>query len=240
MEKVVKRLKNHVIVCGYGKNGIHAVEELLLHGEIVVVVEKKHNIIVREEFHNKENLYFIEGDATDDNILLSANIQKAKALISTLPIDADNVFVVLTARELNPKLLIISRANEEHTDSKLRRAGADYIIMPDHIGGHRMGKLVSQPDVLEFLDYIMVKSGNTVSLKSISCENLPPAFMGKTINELDIRRRTGANVIGLKLRDGTYIFNPAPNERIERGSRLFVLGTPEQIEKLIKIYKEKV
>lgn len=237
MEKLVRRLKNHVIVCGYGKNGHHAVEELLLHGEIVVVIERDHNVIAEHEFHKKENLYFIEGDATHDDVLQSANVHNARALISTLPTDADNVFVVLTARELNPGLLIISRASDEQTDSKLRRAGADYVIMPDHIGGHRMGKLVSQPDVLEFLDYIMVKSGNTVNIESIPCEKLPREYMGKTIGELDIRRNTGANVIGLKLKDGTYIFNPAPEERIEAGSRLFVLGTPEQIEKLIKLYK---
>ncbi len=237
MERLVSRLRDHVIVCGYGKNGHHAVEELLLHGEIVVVVEKDHSVIAEHEFHKKENLYFIEGDATQDEILQAANVQKAKALISALPLDADNVFVVLTARGLNPKLLIISRANDEQSDSKLRRAGADYVIMPDHIGGHRMGKLVSQPDVLEFLDYIMVKSGNTVNIESIPCEKLPREYMGKTIGELDIRRNTGANVIGLRLGDGTYIFNPSPNERIEAGSRLFVLGTPEQIEKLIKLYK---
>ena len=237
MEKLVKRLKDHVIVCGYGKNGHHAVEELLLHGEIVVVIERDHSVIAEHEFHKKENLYFIEGEATDDETLQSANIQKAKALIATLPVDADNVFVVLSARELNPSLLIISRARDEQSDSKLRRAGADFVIMPDHIGGHRMGKLVSQPDVLEFLDYIMVKSGNTVNIESIPCEKLPREYMGKTIGELDIRRNTGANVIGLKLKDGRYIFNPAPEERIEAGSRLFVLGTPEQIEKLIKLYK---
>ncbi len=237
MEKLVRRLKDHVIVCGYGKNGHHTVEELLLHGELVVVVEKDHSTISHHEFHRKENLYFIEGDATHDETLLSANVQKAKALVTTLPVDADNVFVVLTARELNPGILIVSRASDEQSDSKLRRAGANYVIMPDHIGGHRMGKLVSQPDVLEFLDYLMAKSGNTVSIESILCEKLPPEYMGKTIGELDIRRNTGANVVGLKLQDGTYIFNPSPNERLDMGSRVFVLGTPEQIEKLIKIYK---
>jgi voltage-gated potassium channel len=237
MEKLVKRLHDHVVVCGYGKNGHHAVEELLLHGEVVVVVEKEHTVIAQHEFHKKENLYFIEGDATQDEILQAANVQNARALIAALPVDADNVFVVLTARELNPKMLIISRASDEQSDSKLRRAGADYVIMPDHIGGHRMGKLVSQPDVLEFLDYIMVKSGNSVSIESIPCEQLPREYIGKTIGQLDIRRKTGANVIGLKLFNGTYIFNPSPDERIEPGGRLFVLGTPEQIEKLIKLYK---
>ncbi len=238
MEKLVKKLKNHVIVCGYGKNGHHAVEELLLHNETVVVVEQQHNIIVEGEFLNRENLYFIEGDATVEEVLIAANIEKAKALITTLPTDADNVFVVLTARELNPKLTIISRANEERTDSKLRRAGADFVIMPDHVGGHRMGKLVSQPDVIEFLDYLMIKSGNTVNIEVIPCEQLPPEYMGKTIAELDIRKNTGANVIGIKQADGTFVFNPSPKEKIGTGTKLFVLGTPEQIKKLVEIYKQ--
>ncbi len=230
MERQLSKLNNHVIVCGYGRNGHHAVEELLLHDEKVVVIEKDHEIVLENE-HLLKNLYFVEGDATDEDTLLMANVEHAKALITTMPNDAENVFVVLTARQFNPDLLIISRASDDHSDTKLRRAGANFVIMPDSVGGHRMAKLVSQPDVIEFLDYLMIKSGNTVNIEEIPCELLPEEFIDKTLGELDVRRTTGANVIGMKLPDGTYLFNPAASTKITRNAKLFVLGTPEQVRK---------
>ncbi len=240
MRKTLQKISGHVIVCGYGRNGRHAVEELLLHDETVVVIEQKHNVIVENELEHNDDIYLIEGDATNEETLLAANVKQAKALITTLPIDADNVFVVLTAREFNPDMLIISRASDDRSESKLRRAGANYVILPDSVGGHRMGKLVSQPEVIEFLDYLMLKSGETVNLEKISCDELPKEYIDKTLAELDVRRRTGANVVGIKMPDGQYIFNPSPDIKIRRNSVLFVLGTPQQVAKLKQILKEEI
>ncbi len=237
MKRKLQKLSNHVIVCGYGRNGKHAVEELLLHNEKVVVIELKHETIVENELDINEKVYAIEGDATNEETLLNANIKQAKALITTLPNDSDNVFVVLTAREFNPGILIISRASDDRSESKLRRAGANYVILPDSVGGHRMGKLVSQPEVIEFLDYLMLKSGETVNLEQIYCNDLPSVYIDKTLAELDVRRRSGANVIGIKLPDGRYIFNPGPDVKIQKNSILFVIGTPKQIAQLKEILK---
>ncbi len=237
MRRKLQKLSDHVIVCGYGRNGRHAVEELLLHNEKVVVIELKPEIIVDNELDTNEKIYTIHGDATNEETLLSANIKAAKALITTLPNDSDNVFVVLTAREFNPDILIISRASDDRSESKLRRAGANYVILPDSVGGHRMGKLVSQPEVIEFLDYLMLKSGETVNLEQIYCNDLPPVYIDKTLAELDVRRRSGANVIGIKLPDGRYIFNPGPDVKIQKNSILFVIGTPKQIAQLKEILK---
>ncbi len=239
MKRKLEKLHNHVIVCGYGRNGKHTVEELLLQNEKVVIVEQEHQIILDNHLEHIDNLYVVEGDATNEETLITANIKEAKALITTLPADADNVFVVLSAKELNPDILVISRASNDRSESKLRRAGAKYVIMPDSVGGHRMGKLVSQPEVIEFIDYLLIKSGQTVNLEKILVEDLPQSYVNKTLGELNIRHRSGANVIGIKFHDGTYIFNPGADVKLTPKSVLFVLGSPQQVSKLKEILNLK-
>ena len=133
INKKVDKISNHTIICGYGRNGKQAVSELNSHHQPYVLVEQ--NSVVLEEIRDTHEIPFVEGDATLDKTLERAGISRARALITTLPKDADNMFVVLTAREMNPNLLIITRASEENSDKKLRRAGADNVIMPDKIGG---------------------------------------------------------------------------------------------------------
>ena len=229
VKKRIKRLSGHVIVCGYGRNGKQAIVELQDHKQEFVILE--YNKEVAEEIREETDYLYIEGDATHEEILEAARINKARALITTMPNDADNLFIVLTARQLNPDLRIISRASEDKADSKLKRAGANNVIMPDKIGGQRMAKLVVQPDVVEFLEYIMLQESDDVTLKELSCKNLAACFSGKSIKELGIRNITGANIIGLK-KEGKYIFNPAPEILLSSHDHLFVLGNPVQISKL--------
>ena len=235
MEKALKGLKNHVIVCGFGRNGRQATLDLLLDGEKVIVIEKDINIFLDDSNENvflNKNFIHVTGDAVHEEILLKSKIESAKALITTLPSDADNLFIVLTAREFNQDLLIISRASEEHSDNKLRRAGATNIIMPDKVGGTRMAKLVSQPDVVEFIETILLRSGIDVNLEEIKCSDLDSGLINKSIGELDIRQVSGANVIGLKTNDSKLIFNPSPETILKKEDKIFVIGTPEQVEKL--------
>jgi len=229
VKKRIKRLSGHVVICGYGRNGKQAVIELQEHKQKFIILES--NKEVSEEIREETNYLYIEGDATHEEILEAARIEKAGALITTMPSDADNLFIVLTARQLNQDLKIISRASEDKADSKLKRAGANNVIMPDKIGGQRMAKLVVQPDVVEFLEYIMLQESDDVTLKEISCKNLSACFSGKTIKELGIRNITGANIIGLK-KEGKYIFNPEPGILLSSKDNLFVLGNPVQIAKL--------
>ncbi len=151
----IEKLSNHVIVVGYGRNGRQAIEELKRHKFQVVVVDNDVSII--ETIRENANTLYIRGDATQDETLLDAKIDKARALITALPNDADNLFVVLTARSMNPDITIISRASNFNTDKKLRSAGATNVIMPDKIGGQRMAKLVAQPDVVDFLEFVKLK-----------------------------------------------------------------------------------
>ncbi len=227
MVRKIEQLQQHTIICGFGRNGKAICSELQRRNEPFVVIEN--NAAVEEELAERRWLYLI-GDATDENLLRLANIQKAKALITTLPNDADNVFVVLTAKELNPKLRIISRASKESALSKLKIAGAHHVILPEHIGGVHMAQLVSQPDIVEFINLLTgdsVREG--IFFEEFRYERLKQELQGKSIRQLNIRGRTGANVIGIKKANGTYIINPDPDVTIEPGDKLILLGNEEQI-----------
>jgi voltage-gated potassium channel len=233
VDKKIAKLKNHVIIVGYGRNGEQAAEELKEHGVDFVIVDKRDNVISRVR-QNPELLY-IKGDATHEDVLEKARIYDARALIATTPNDADNVFVVLTARSMNPGMTIISRASEMESQMKLKRAGATNVIMPERIGGQRMAKLVHQPDVVEFLEYILLQKSRDVSLEEVSCKNLSHRFVGKSIADLKVREISGANIVGIKISGARYVFNPDPNMILSRNDQLFVLGTPEQIQKLQEV-----
>jgi voltage-gated potassium channel len=230
VDKKIAKLKNHVIIVGYGRNGEQAAIELAEHGVEFVIVDKRDNVISRAR-ENRELLY-IKGDATHEDVLEQAGIYEARALIATTPNDADNVFVVLTARSMNPGLTVISRASEMESQMKLKRAGATNVIMPERIGGQRMAKLVHQPDVVEFLDYILLQKTQDVNLEEVSCRHLAQQYVGKSIIDLRISELTGANIVGIKTGGARYIFNPDPNMPVTRNDQLFVLGNPVQIKKL--------
>jgi len=226
----IDKLENHVIICGFGRNGKQAAHVLKKHNTRFVVVEQKKDVV--SAINHKYADLILEGDSTQDEVLLKAGILRAKALITTLPIDADNLFIVLSARTLNPKLTIISRASEDNSDKKLKLAGADNVIMPDKIGGAHMASLVMKPDVMEFVDFITGQGGDNIRLEEITFANLSQEFQNKTIRELEIRNRSGANIIGFKTGNGDYVINPSADTKIIPDAKLFVLGTSEQILKL--------
>lgn len=231
VKRMIDKQNRHIVICGYGRNGKQAAIELLEHKERIVVIEKKPDIV--QALRETQGMLYVEGDAADEEILKQANLKEAKAMITTLPVDADNLFVVLTAREINPDMTIISRASADNSDVKLKRAGATNVIMPDKIGGKRMAKLVAQPDIVEFIDYLLLQGMDSVVLEEISCRDLASCFAGKAINELDLRNTSGANIIGLKREDNSYLINPVRDTTLHRSDKLFALGTREQIEQLI-------
>jgi len=229
----IEKLKNHVIVVGYGRNGRQSIEELKRHKFPIVIVDNNESII--QDIRHKAELLYIYGDATEDQTLTDAKIDTAKALITALPNDADNLFVVLTARAMNPDITIISRASNFNSDKKLRSAGATNVIMPDKIGGQRMAKLVAQPDVIDFVEYVMLRESEGVHIEEIHCKGMVSSFTEKSIGEWTIRSTTGANIIGIKTSDNHYIVNPTPEQKITEKDQIFVLGNPEQITKLKKV-----
>jgi voltage-gated potassium channel len=232
VKRKIDNLSDHVVICGYGRNGKQAAAELLEHHVPTVVIEKEPEIV--QALREIPGMLYVEGDAADEEILKQANLQDARALITTLPVDADNLYVVLTAKEINPRLKIISRASIDHSDVKLKRAGATNVIMPDKIGGQRMAKLVAQPDIVEFVDFMLLQSVENVVLEQISCEKIAGCFSGRSIRELDIRNTSGANIIGMKRKDNSYLINPVPETTLEPTDKLFALGTRKQINHLLR------
>jgi voltage-gated potassium channel len=230
MQSKIDKLKNHVIVCGYGRNGIQAVQELKSHNVPLVVIENEAMHI--EHLRDVVDLLYIEGDATQDEILLQSGLERASALIATLPNDAHNVFLVLTARQLNPNITIISRASEDSSDIKLRRAGADNVIMPDKIGGRRMASMVAKPDVVEFLDFMTQQSAENVLLDEVDLESITDYFNGRPLREIEQHNDTGARIIGVKQQNRIFVINPLPETIITSRDKLFALGTKKQVEQL--------
>lgn len=228
----IDKLSDHVIVCGYGRNGRQAAHILKKHDKRFVVIEESSKIT--EAINHKFSDLILNGNATQDEVLIKAGILRAKALITTLPIDADNLFIVLTARNLNPNLTIISRASDDGSDTKLKIAGADNVIMPDKVGGAHMASLVMKPDVMEFVDYITAQGGDNINLEEISFDG-SIISQNKTLKDLEIRNKSGANIIGFKTAMGEYIVNPSADTKIIPHSKIFVLGTPEQIRTLKSI-----
>lgn len=233
VNKEIQNLKGHVIVCGYGRNGKQACDQLRSENVKFVAIESNPQII--QDMQIEPDILFIDGDATKDDVLLEAGLERAKALITALPSDAANVFVVLTARDRNPKLKIISRASDDGSEHKLKRAGADNVIMPDKIGGTHMAALITKPDVLEFIDHITGRIN--IRLEEILFSSLPESMQNKSIRELEIRNKTGANIIGYKTSDGEYVINPPPETIMMLDAKLFVLGTQEQVSKFKEILK---
>jgi len=232
MQQKIQKLKNHTVVCGYGRNGRQAVVKLKKFNMPCIVIEKDKEIL--EEL-GQNNILHIEGDATGDEALGKAALQNAKSLITAMPSDADNLFVVLSARQINKDFTIISRASNESSCKKLMIAGATNIIMPDKIGGEHMASLVVTPDLVEFVDKLTIDEEGSTNLEEIAINNLPSEFLNKTILDLDLRRITGCTVIGFKTSENEYIINPGAETRLTPNSNLIVLGRPNQIQKLRQI-----
>lgn len=231
-QRTLQSMNQHVIICGAGRVGEKAIEELLEHHHEVVVIEG--NLQKVEEL-KANGCMVIHGDATRDEHLIEAGISRASALITTLPDDAQNLYVVLAAREQNPNLLIISRASDANAVKKLRVAGARNVIMPDRVGGAHMATLVAIPDVMEFMDHIRIQGADSVNLEEVEVSQLPDRIKTPTLGELDARNRIGVNVIGIKRASGEYVINPGPSTPLDDACKLFVLGNADQIKKLNRI-----
>jgi voltage-gated potassium channel len=233
VEKKIANLKGHTIVCGYGRNGKQAILKLTNYNKEFVVVEQNKE---RTQILDSLGVLNINGDATLDETLQQAGIEKASNLITALPSDANNLFVVLTVSQLNKGCKVISRASNESSYSKLKIAGASNVIMPDKLGGDHMASLVVTPDVIEFVDRLTIEGETTANLEEIAVDDLPKKYINKTILDLDLRRQTGCTVIGFIKPDKEYIINPESDCKLIEGSHLIVLGRPKQIIKLRELF----
>lgn len=233
MEKEINSFKNHVVICGYGRNGKQAAQKLLTHKKAFVVIEKNREV---EERLKLDDVPYIIGNANEDEVLMRAGIDRASNFISALPNDADNLFVVLSTRQINKDINIISRASNESSYDKLKFAGANNVILPDKIGGDHMASLVVVPGLMEFLDNLSIVGKSSINIEEVAVEKLFAKQRVSTIKDLDLRKKTGCTIIGYKDENGEYIVNPEADLELAPNSKIIVLGRPEQIEALNSAY----
>lgn len=224
--KKLKDMNDHVIVCGYGRNGRQACEVLRQNNIRFTVIEQRPDYVAEAD-HDTDLV--VPGDATKDEVLVEAGIMHARALITALPSDADNLFVVLTARQLSPQLTIISRASDDHSIKKLKIAGATNVIMPDKLGGAHMASLVMIPDVHEFLSLLSTKQNEKFKIEEIRMDK------AANLGDLNLWLQTGCTVLGVKQNDNKYRRNPSPDYILLEGERLIVMGSKQQIERAKKL-----
>lgn len=231
MESVIKGVKDHYIICGYGRMGQAIAAEFRARKVPFVIVENN-----PEQLHKlvSEKSHFVEGDATDEQTLLEAGVERAKGLISVAPTDADNTFIVLTAKGINPKIFAVARSIKVEDEPKLRRAGADRVMSPYILGGKRMAWAVLRPTVVDFLDSAMYSESLELEISEFVISS-SSEFMDKTIRESGIREKSGATVIAIRSRGGALTHNPSPDIELREGDVMVAMGTPRHLESLQKM-----
>jgi voltage-gated potassium channel len=226
LEKKIKELRGHYIVCGYGRMGKIICRELKAKHVPFVAIEKNGDFVGMHE-----DILGISGDATNDDVLREAGIERAKGLISVLPTDALNLYVVLSARELNTDLHIVARAGEEGSEKKLLRAGADKVVSPYHIGGLRIAHTVLRPAVVDFIEFA-TKTGNIeLQMEEVTVPE-GSGLVGQSLDQCGIGRELGVIVVGIKRGTGEMRFNPTSRSTIKAGDTLIALGEISKLKVL--------
>ena len=224
--RMLDRISEHDIVCGWGRMGKAAVAELRRHRRPVAVIERNpEKVRALEELE----IPVVAGDATSDAVLRLAGIERARGLVACLNDDAHNVYTVLVARSLNPRLFIVARAGEEGAEARIRHAGADRAVNPYQHGGERLAHLLTKPTVVDFLDFSLAQPGERqLQLEQVALTGAS-TLAGATLAAVDLRRRCGVGVVAVQRGAGLFP-NPEPDFRLEEGDVLVVLGTPEQLD----------
>lgn len=226
MNRKISHLQGHYIVCGYGRVGKSVADEFKSHGLSFVVVDIDEEICQRCV---EDGNYALCGSATDTEVLQEAGIQDARGLISALKSDADNVYVILTAKVARPDMLLVARADEPGAEKKLELVGADHVISPHKIAGKRMVNMMLYPGACEFVDVVTGGKFPGYRLSEIVVERGSP-LLNKTIKDTRLRERTGVMILSVKkAADDSFNHNPAPSLLIEEGDELMMIGTPEQM-----------
>lgn len=231
--KDIMKLKKHVIVCGYGRNGRRACEELKKQGTPFAIIE--HNKEIIDQYIDAKSMPVIYGEASREEILIKANIKEATHIISTLPDDAQNVFIALTAKELKPEITVISRLNNQHAEKKLKKAGVDQVVMPDTLGGRHMAQLITKPYIIKFINMLDGIEGG-FEVEEFYFEQFKEEYRGKTIKDIHVRSETGANIMAVGKRDGGLQINPSPDSVLKDDWYFIVVGRKASIEQFRDTY----
>ena len=232
--KKTKKLTNHIIVVGYGRTGAKTCDELIKSGKKFILIENNEAAI--KYLPSKPSFQIITDDASKEEVLLQAGIEEAESMIITLPDDAENMLICITAKGLNPNINIVARASEESAEKKLYRAGANKVVKPFALGGIHMAHIITQPFVIEFLEILTGVTDQNLKLEEFRFLDLKEEHQNKSIKELDIRNTSGAIVIGVKDDKRGFIFDPNGDVVIGKGDILILLGSEESIKKFEKYF----
>lgn len=231
MIRTVDKLSNHYIVCGLGDTGVHVLDEMLkAEADFVGIESNEQRLIFLTDIRD---FPYIHGDATDDDVLTRAGIERAEGLVTCLSRDQDNLFVVISARNMNPHLRIASKAVESNSQAKLITAGADEVVLPDHIGGIRLAAEILHPHFVGFLTNIRQNQQSAQFAEAVIKEN--SALDGISLKAANIQEQTGLVVIAIRDQEGTFLYNPPGDKRIEAGDALLIITNQKQLQVLHKL-----
>jgi voltage-gated potassium channel len=227
-KRMIDKLKNHYIICGFGRVGRGAAAELHHAGAAFVVVDSQPERVERAML---SGMLAVAADATHDETLHQVGIERARGLVAALSTDADNLFVLLSAKGLNPKLYVAARAAEEGAEDKMRRAGADAVFAPYSITGHRLAQSLLRPHVVQFLDFTTKDIAMDISIEQVRV-SADSEVAAKTIREMQLRRNMGVIVMAIRRHDGSMLFNPPADTSVEAGDYLIVMGKQDDLTAL--------
>ena len=231
LEKIIEKMHGHYIICGCGRIGYLICRELKEEKVDFVVIDNNPEVIQKIE---EEGLTYFKGDATQDKSLVGAGIKRAKGLVCALPTDAENLYVILTARELNQHIYILSRSEEEESEHRLLRAGANRVMSPYTLGGMRMAMAILRPAMLDFIEITTSRQSLELRMEEISvCEGSP--MIGKTLGDSEVRQRYGLIIVAVKKESGRMIFNPLATYPIEKGDMLIALGEEDNVRQFSQV-----
>ncbi|HOU77198.1 MAG TPA: potassium channel protein [Syntrophales bacterium] len=220
LKRTLRMMKDHYLICGCGRIGLIICRELAAEKIPFVVIEKDPEVIRKIE---AEGFLYCQGDGTEDGTLLAAGIERARGIVCVLPTDAQNLYVILTAKELNPRLFVLSRSEEEQSEHRLLRAGADRVISPYKMGGMRMAMALIRPAMLDFIEISTMRQSLELRMAEVSVGS-GAAIVGKNLGESEIRRNYGLIIVAVKKESGKMVFNPEASYLIEQGDKLIALG----------------
>jgi len=227
VRSMIDKLEGHIILCGFGRVGRGAAEELRKAGTPFVVIDNNDEKVERAI---KTGMLAVLADASQDETLRDVGIVRAKGLIATLASDADNLFVVLSAKTLNPNLKLSVRIAEESSEQKMRRAGADFVFAPYNTTGHRMARAMLKPHVLQFLDFTE-QQGVDVEIEQVLVTD-DSSFAGRTLADVDIQYKSSVVILAIRKANGEMLFNPSPESKMSPGDHLIAMGDSTNLQKL--------
>jgi voltage-gated potassium channel len=232
--KMINELKDHIIVCGFGRVGRGAARELQRAGVPFLIVDKSED---RVEWAMRDGMLGVLADATDDETLKQAGVLRAKGLIATLQSDADNLFMILSAKALKPTLQVTARIASEQSEKKMRLAGADHVFAPYDMTGNRMAQVMLKPHVFQFIDFTTKAMGLDVGIEQFSVP-VSSGYASKSLIESQLRRGVGVIVLAIRKAGGEMQFNPPPEAEIEAGDFLIVMGESANLRRLERLLAE--